>query len=532
MIHRALTDQVSGILIWFSDVEKQSTILESCKTSLGHCYAAVGISPDNIDRTNKKMHATWISKIEELALSAECVAIISGLNLTREMGTHFAQETLLKSCVEVAGRLGLPLILHVGNDGSSLDRVYEILMETGWANQESIESERNVILYDALSVCSGDLQKVQMSVQKGYKFMISGAGITDPNADTQHACQRCLKAIPLSHILACTDSPWKTPQNIPDIYLRTLRNEPCNMSSVLDAIATSVEIPLDVVCEAVYENSLQVFQIPHSEGNPASSAIENQELGCDKDTSGALLAMKPVDVVKEGKVEVTRYHCAKCRRLIVTNDGVVTHSIVAAKTVFNIGQEGLCNSSIFIPYPILSSSNECDQALLSEKFRGLDGIIIDKDNVHCKGCHAKLGRFSSGDAICGCGAVVPGPVLRVNTAKLDQFLHDSDALDTSNLAAILSRLEGQQRDDDELVGTKTKSKKKKKNKQKSDNKGNFSSYRNKSFIPNASRKKKDQSSSDEEEEEEEEDDDEVMETTAEVSQVGVLDEEDEEEEEG
>jgi Tat protein secretion system quality control protein TatD with DNase activity len=132
VLARTKQEKVGGIVAWFSDVEKQQSLLDVCKANSGQCYAAVGINPDNIDRTNKKMHASWLSKIEELCLSGECVAIVSGLNLSREVGTHFAQESVLKSCCELSLLHRLPLILHVSADGPSLDKLLEILLEHGW----------------------------------------------------------------------------------------------------------------------------------------------------------------------------------------------------------------------------------------------------------------------------------------------------------------------------------------------------------------------------------------------------------------
>ena len=82
------------------------------------------------------------------------------------------------------------------------------------------------------------------------------------------------------------------------------------------------------------------------------------------------------------------------------------------------------------------------------------------------------------------------PSVRITTAKVD-FVDGS--LDAFQLAER-SRLEAAERDllgddneqdDDEQTGTGRKNKKKKK--LCSENRGNFSNFRNKSFIPNASR---------------------------------------------
>lgn len=67
-----------GLLLWFSDIEKQSNISDLCKTNSGFCYYATGVHPDNIDRTNKKSHDEWIEKTEELGKKAECIALLSG----------------------------------------------------------------------------------------------------------------------------------------------------------------------------------------------------------------------------------------------------------------------------------------------------------------------------------------------------------------------------------------------------------------------------------------------------------------------
>jgi Tat protein secretion system quality control protein TatD with DNase activity len=245
--------------VWNSAVEKQSSLLELCQTSPGQCYAALGISPDNIDRTNKKLHSSWLSTIEELASAPECVAIVSGLNMTREMCTHFAQESLLKSCAGIATRLALPLILHVGCDGASLDRALELLQKMGWLS-DGEGLDRRIILYDALPACSGDPLKVQEIIQSGIRCMVSASGLTDPSEEYR----ACLNAIPLSRMVACTDSPWKTPQNLPDPYLRTLRNEPCNISAVIDAIASGIGLSSESVSLTLLQNTLRILQIPLS----------------------------------------------------------------------------------------------------------------------------------------------------------------------------------------------------------------------------------------------------------------------------
>lgn len=82
VLQRAHADgHCMGMLVWFSDIEKQSSISDICKTNSGYCYYATGIHPDNIDRTNKKSHDEWLEKVEEMGKKAECLALLSGMTL-------------------------------------------------------------------------------------------------------------------------------------------------------------------------------------------------------------------------------------------------------------------------------------------------------------------------------------------------------------------------------------------------------------------------------------------------------------------
>ena len=178
VLERARTDgNVAAIVLWFSDVEKQQLLADVCKDNSGLCYNVVGVHPDNIDKTNKRSHETWMLKVEELARKPECVGILSGYNLGRDVATHFAQESLLKTSCALADKLMLSLVLHIA-DGDSLLKCIEILKTEGWTtdsiiNSESI-SDRRVILHDAVTACGGDQIKLQTAVSAGFICSLSG----------------------------------------------------------------------------------------------------------------------------------------------------------------------------------------------------------------------------------------------------------------------------------------------------------------------------------------------------------------------
>eukprot|EP00959_Pyramimonas_sp_CCMP1952_P049019 1024116-Pyramimonas_sp.AAC.2 len=52
----------------------------------------------------------------------ECVGIIAGINRQRDAGTHYAQESVFKSCAQLATQLALSLYVYVA-DAQSLEKV-------------------------------------------------------------------------------------------------------------------------------------------------------------------------------------------------------------------------------------------------------------------------------------------------------------------------------------------------------------------------------------------------------------------------
>ena len=217
-----------GVVVWFSDVDKQAGLADLCTKHKGILYLVAGAHPDNVDRTNKRLQDNWLANIEELALRPECLGLLSGLNLTRNIATHFAQESLLRSTLALCDKRKLPLVLHVAGDGPSLDKALEIMHDEGWAAASPtpgalpvIDGRRSVMLYDALAACGGSPARVGLAARAGLVCAVSGAGISEEAGSAERdAARACVRAIPLTQLVTCSDSPWKTPQNLPDPYFR------------------------------------------------------------------------------------------------------------------------------------------------------------------------------------------------------------------------------------------------------------------------------------------------------------------------
>jgi len=246
MLQRARAEaEVAAIVCWSSDVAKQQELADLCKEDPSMCYFATGVHSDNVDKTNKKMHESWLTKTEELALLPECVAVLASLNLNREIATHFAQKSLLESAAALCDKLRLPMVLHLAGD-EALEQALGVLRGLGWLDGGGEGSEgdtRRVLLHDALVALNGQVGRIREATAAGMVLGVSAAslvhveGATDEAAAAVDAMRNSAAAVPLEQLVICSSSPWATPQNLPDAYLRTMRNEPSNIPHVIAALA-------------------------------------------------------------------------------------------------------------------------------------------------------------------------------------------------------------------------------------------------------------------------------------------------------
>ena len=377
VISRAETEHVTAVISWFSDIEKLPALVDLAKSNPSFCYYLAGAHPDNVDKTNKKSHDGWLEKVEEAGRKPECLGILSGLNLTREMATHFSQESLLKSSCQVADKLMLPLVVHVAPDGGSLEKVIEVLRSEGWTPDADSFVEatgaRRVLLYDSVAACMGDLDRLQQAIQAGFHFLVSASGLTEGDAATRERAQQFFRHIPLERMLVCSDSPWKTPQNIPDAYVRSQRNEPSNIAFVLQAIHECLgnEISIEDFAELLQNNSFSFFGLEFLSDEQVHTVLDlgptqQQEVVHAKGSGGGSgsggktkSSVATAEVVKHSdekhkkfetlQVATEYFGCPKCRNKLFCPSDVTSHSLDAAKTtIFKVGDEGLCHAVIFL----------------------------------------------------------------------------------------------------------------------------------------------------------------------------------------
>lgn len=263
-----------------------------------------------------------------------------------------------------------------------------------------------------------------------WHFLLAATGLTDASEQHQealHRAQACVGAIPLSQLLLCSDSPWKTPQNLSDPYLRTLRNEPSNIPSIAVAISEALNLDVKELSATIRRNTMTVFGLSAEESGPDTPAATTTAMA-DTGAAGVAVAAAAAHAGKKSHKSASQtakaptskayYSCVRCRSKLFLAVDQKTHSMSTTnKTVFRVGEEGLCASTLMFRPAAAESSHGSGGDASGGGGGGGGGassgalakaVSMRGANVECAECGSKLGKFSSTEATCGCGAVVEG----------------------------------------------------------------------------------------------------------------------------
>jgi Tat protein secretion system quality control protein TatD with DNase activity len=247
MWQRALESGVDAVVTFCTDHTRMEELAALVKANTGFLYFLAGIHSDNVKRNNEKEFQTKLSELRTLALQPSCVGVLASLDLTRAFASHYPQIQLLQSQLLLAAEIQLPVICQqVG----AADRLAEVIAEFraeqeqaaggAGAGAEGDEEEggasnwrsRVAVLFDL-----GNEEKgLRAFLAAGCFIMIDGA-LCDSTSEDALALRRMLPLVPLDRLLLASNSPLHTPQNIPDTYVRTTRNEPSNLPFVYPVIA-------------------------------------------------------------------------------------------------------------------------------------------------------------------------------------------------------------------------------------------------------------------------------------------------------
>ncbi len=190
--------------------------------------AAVGIHPHDAARL-ADAHGrpapdaeAVLGRLAELAAGPRVVAIGEiGLDFYRDLSPRPAQAAALRAQLALAGRLGLPVILHVR------DAYPEAL---ALLEAEGLPERRGV-----LHAFAGDAATAAWARRHGFRLGIGG-----PVTYRSSALPELLRGVPPDDLLLETDAPW-----LPPHPWRGRRNEPAWLRLTAEAVARLCGLPLE-----------------------------------------------------------------------------------------------------------------------------------------------------------------------------------------------------------------------------------------------------------------------------------------------
>jgi TatD DNase family protein len=220
------------------DIDNCQTILRLCET-YSDLFGAVGIHPSSA--------LTWNQQtLGDLRLLAQHPKVVSigeiGLDFYRDRTPKELQLRVFREQLELAGELGLPVIVHSRQAESE---TVEILSE--WVTHRMNGSSPPGVLHSY----TGDESIAQQAITKGFFI-----GITGPvTFRSSIQLQRLVIALPITSLLVETDAPFLTPHPH-----RGERNEPAYVSLVAKKIAELKNQPLERVTEITTVNAESLFK--------------------------------------------------------------------------------------------------------------------------------------------------------------------------------------------------------------------------------------------------------------------------------
>jgi len=205
-------------------------------------YAAIGIHPNDGDSWDDTVPST----LRSMASGSKVVAIGEiGLDYYRKRTAPNVQKRIFRLQLELAGELGLPVIIH---NRQASDDILEILEK--WYLELDRYSPVLAKRPGVLHSFSDNLAVAQRAMALNFDIGITGP-ITFKNAPE---LQKLVSEIPLSFLLIETDAPFLTPHPF-----RGRRNEPANVYYVAEKIAEIKNLPITSVAEQTTANASRLF---------------------------------------------------------------------------------------------------------------------------------------------------------------------------------------------------------------------------------------------------------------------------------
>ena len=209
-------------------------VYENLKTA-EHVYHAVGVSPSEVMTPGKD----WRHRIDEGVKLPRVVAIGEiGLDYHHKFGDRKSQIELFIEQMELAAHYDLPVVIHNREAGKGvLDVLKDRLPPAG----------------GVLHCYSEDAEYAARALELNLYFSFAG-NLTYRNARNLHETVRVL---PLDRILVESEAPFMVPAEY-----RGKRNKPEYLPSTVDFLAELLDIAVEDVAQATFENAERFFRLP------------------------------------------------------------------------------------------------------------------------------------------------------------------------------------------------------------------------------------------------------------------------------
>ena len=233
VLGRALESGVSEIISIGIDFPSSAKALELAK-KYDFIYSTVGYHPHNASEVDFKL----LRDLADLALDPKVVAWGEiGLDFFRRHSPPKTQVKAFELQLELAGELGLPVIIH---DREAHEQLYEIL------------SEKSGSLTGVIHCFSGDYALAGLFIDMGFYISIPGTVTYKKAAVVKDVAAR----IPLERLLVETDAPYLAP-----VPHRGKRNEPAFVKYTAQEIARLRGMDFEELARATSENARTLFKL-------------------------------------------------------------------------------------------------------------------------------------------------------------------------------------------------------------------------------------------------------------------------------
>jgi TatD DNase family protein len=159
----------------------------------------------------------------------------TGLDYYRDGAPRAAQRAAFEAQIGIAGRTGLPLVIHMRD---SADDVFAVLAERA--------ADLTVILH-----CFSAPERVEEAVSRGWLCSFAG-NATYPKSEELRAAAA---ALPDELVLVETDAPFLAPQPV-----RGRPNQPANVVAIAESVATARGQSYEQLERLVEANAARVFR--------------------------------------------------------------------------------------------------------------------------------------------------------------------------------------------------------------------------------------------------------------------------------